>query len=219
MGFSKAGEHISKSYRVESGRHQHRQSHREGRLPHSYNIVHVRQCVRLRLKVEMLRNSGPRAESAGAAFRQAVGPVNSIYGRARRGRKPSLLHRSDERARARLGRRFLRSSWYQPSCRAPASQPFDHISQSMHYTNAYLAALLQIPFSNVTSCRNRHPDPGGLVKSQVLQSGDGAIRRFLNAHNLLKQCPRWFLSEAFGSECNISRLQHRATFRDCQSLA
>jgi len=42
-------------------------------------------------------------------------------------------------------------------------------------------------------------DPGGLVKSQVVQAGDGALRVVLNASQSKHAMSSRFLSEAFGS--------------------
>jgi 4-hydroxyphenylpyruvate dioxygenase len=58
----------------------------------------------------------------------------------------------------------------------------DHISQSMHYQEMLTWLLFYKSLLDVDKLPEQDVlDPGGLVKSQVLQSGDGAIRLILNA--------------------------------------
>jgi 4-hydroxyphenylpyruvate dioxygenase len=76
----------------------------------------------------------------------------------------------------------------------------DHISQSMHYEEMLtwllfytsLIDLKKIPAQDVA-------DPGGLVKSQVIESEDGSLRIILNASQSQRTQSSRFLTEVFGS--------------------
>ena len=92
----------------------------------------------------------------------------------------------------------------------------DHISQSMHYEEMLswllfyksLLDLSKLPEQDVL-------DPGGLVKGQVLQSEDGALRLILNASQSARTQSSRFLTESFGSG-----VQHIAfTSRDILATA
>ena len=76
----------------------------------------------------------------------------------------------------------------------------DHISQSMHYEEMLtwllfytsLIDLQKIPPQDVA-------DPAGLVRSQVIESADGALRVILNASQSQRTQSSRFLTEVLGS--------------------
>ena len=76
----------------------------------------------------------------------------------------------------------------------------DHISQSMHYEDMlswllFYTSLLDVrktPQVDIT-------DPGGIVRSQVVESADGALRIALNASQSQRTQSSRFLYEYFGS--------------------
>lgn len=76
----------------------------------------------------------------------------------------------------------------------------DHASQSMHYEEMLswllfytsLLDLEKVPVQDVA-------DPGGLVKSQVIELPDGSIRIILNASQSQRTQSSRFLTELFGS--------------------
>src|SRR5262249_41074476 len=76
----------------------------------------------------------------------------------------------------------------------------DHISQSMHYEEMLSWLLFYTSLLDVSKMPEQDVlDPGGLVKSQVVQSPDGAIRLVLNASQSKHALSSRFLWEAFGS--------------------
>ena len=76
----------------------------------------------------------------------------------------------------------------------------DHISQSMHYEEMLTWLLFYRSLLDVSKLPEQEVlDPGGLVKSQVLQSDDGALRIILNASQSAQTLSSRFLSETFGS--------------------
>ena len=76
----------------------------------------------------------------------------------------------------------------------------DHISQSMQYAEMLTWLLFYTSLLDVSKLPEQDVlDPGGLVKSQVIQSDDGALRIILNASQSAQTQSSRFLSEAFGS--------------------
>src|SRR5215468_4369511 len=76
----------------------------------------------------------------------------------------------------------------------------DHISQSMQYEEMLTWLLF---YSSLLDVRKIPPqevaDPGGLVRSQVVEAADGALRIVLNASQSPRTQSSRFLSELFGS--------------------
>jgi 4-hydroxyphenylpyruvate dioxygenase len=76
----------------------------------------------------------------------------------------------------------------------------DHISQSMHYEDMlswllFYSSLLDVrktPQLDIT-------DPGGIVRSQVVETADGTLRIALNASQSARTQSSRFLNEYFGS--------------------
>jgi 4-hydroxyphenylpyruvate dioxygenase len=76
----------------------------------------------------------------------------------------------------------------------------DHISQSMHYEDMlswllFYSSLLDVrktPQLDIT-------DPGGIVRSQVVETADGTLRIALNASQSVRTQSSRFLNEYFGS--------------------
>jgi 4-hydroxyphenylpyruvate dioxygenase len=76
----------------------------------------------------------------------------------------------------------------------------DHISQSMHYEEMlswllFYGSLLDVhktPQVDIT-------EPGGIVRSQVVEAADGALRIALNASQSMRTQSSRFLSDYFGS--------------------
>ena len=185
---------------LDARRDQHRGERREGRLRPllQYHPRHRR----LRHRPRGRRRGGDACPRRGAA-RQAV-PPGGRAGRARnpRGarprRQPRLFRRQGERSRPGLGDRVRadrRNATPMPACAA-----VDHISQSMHYEEMLTWVLFYTSLLDLKKTGEQDVlDPGGLVKSQVVQSADGALRIALNASQSARTQSSRFLTEAFGS--------------------
>ena len=86
----------------------------------------------------------------------------------------------------------------------------DHISQSMHYEDMlswllFYTSLLDVrktPQVDIT-------DPGGIVRSQVVETADGTLRIALNASQSQRTQSSRFLNEYFGSGVQHARLCYR----------
>jgi 4-hydroxyphenylpyruvate dioxygenase len=76
----------------------------------------------------------------------------------------------------------------------------DHISQSMHYEEMLTWLLFYTSLLDVRKIPAQDvADPAGLVKSQVIESADGALRVILNASQSQRTQSSRFLTELFGS--------------------
>jgi 4-hydroxyphenylpyruvate dioxygenase len=131
-------------------------------------------------------------------FRQAVGP-GELEIPAVRGLGGSLVYFIDETSE--LGRVW--EIEFVPTGEAAAGAGLtvvDHISQSMHYEEMLTWVLFYTSLLDLRKTREQDVlDPGGLVKSQVVQSPDGALRIALNASQSARTQSSRFLTEAFGS--------------------
>src|SRR4029079_7419557 len=133
-------------------------------------------------------------------FRQAVGP-GELEIPAVRGLGGSLIYFIDPKS-------DLRKVWeveFEPTGEEAADSGagltvIDHISQSMHYEE--MLSWLLFYTSLLDLAESLEQDvlvPGGLVKSQVVQAADGALRLVLNASQSRHALSTRFLWEAFGS--------------------
>jgi 4-hydroxyphenylpyruvate dioxygenase len=76
----------------------------------------------------------------------------------------------------------------------------DHISQSMHYEEMLSWLLFYTSLLDVSKTSQVDiTDPGGIVRSQVVQTGDGALRIAMNGSQSARTQSSRFLNEYFGS--------------------
>ncbi len=202
LGFRKAGQHISKSVTRWTQGHINivTNSEKDG-FAHSFNIMHGTGVCAIGLRVENATATLDRAQRLlDAPFRQAVGP-GELEIPAVRGLGGSLVYFTDTASQ-------LGQVWDIEFSPLDADQSHndaglgfvDHISQSMQYEEMltwqlFYGALLDLsktPEQDVL-------DPGGIVKSQVLQTMKGELRLVLNASQSSRTLSSRFLSEAFGS--------------------
>jgi 4-hydroxyphenylpyruvate dioxygenase len=202
LGFTKAGQHISKSVArwTQGAINVVVNTEKEG-FAHSYNMTHGTAVCALGLRVDDAARTLDRAQKLlDTPFRQAVGP-GELEIPAVRGLGGSLVYFIDEASD--LGRVWdVEFAPVDSAAHAKGAglTVVDHVSQSMHYEEMltwllFYTSLLQLsktPEQDVL-------DPGGLVKSQVVQSSDGAISIVLNASQSSRTQSSRFLSEAFGS--------------------
>jgi 4-hydroxyphenylpyruvate dioxygenase len=202
LGFIKAGQHISKSVArwTQGAINVVVNTEKEG-FAHSYNMTHGTAVCALGLRVDDAARTLDRAQKLlDTPFRQAVGP-GELEIPAVRGLGGSLVYFIDEASD--LGRVWdVEFAPVDSAAHAKGAglTVVDHVSQSMHYEEMltwllFYTSLLQLsktPEQDVL-------DPGGLVKSQVVQSSDGAISIVLNASQSSRTQSSRFLSEAFGS--------------------
>ena len=200
MGFTRSGLHKSKSVTrwSQGGINLVTNTEKEG-FAHSYYITHGTAVCALGVRVDDAAATLGRARGLlDQPFQQAIGR-GELEIPAVRGVGGSLIYFTDPASN-------LAQVWeieFAPTGESAADAGLtvvDHISQSMHYEEMltwvlFYSSLLdldKIPAQDVL-------DPGGLVKSQVVQSPDGAVRIILNASQSSRTQSSRFLSEVFGS--------------------
>ena len=202
LGFHKSGQHISKSVSrwTQGAINIVLNSEREG-FSHAFNITHGTSVCAIGLRVTDAQATMQRATGLlDNPFRQPVRPgeldVPSV-----RGLGGSLVYFIDPNSE-------LAKVWDIEFKPIPGTQPsagagltiVDHISQSMHSEELLTWLLFYTSLLDVAKSPEQDVlDPGGLVKSQVVQSTDGALRIVMNASQSTHTQSSRFLSEAFGS--------------------
>lgn len=197
LGFRLTGRHRSKAVeRWSQGNINLLINNSPDSFARSHFVTHGSGVCAIALEIGDVATMMSRAEAIQAAtFRQPVGP-GELTIPAIRGVGGSLLY-------------FLApgSSNWDVDFLAVESGPdsnilggVDHISQSMRFEEMlsweqFYTALLDVERSPQLEI----PDPLGLVKSQVLQTRDGALRLVLNASTASQTMSSRFLSEFFGA--------------------
>jgi 4-hydroxyphenylpyruvate dioxygenase len=204
LGFRRAGQHRSKAVTrwCQGDINLVVNREKEG-FAHSFNIVHGAAVCALGLAVEDAASAFERATLLlDQPFRQAVGP-GELDIPAVRGVGGSLVYLLD--GTSELGRVW--EIEFAPTDE-PASGPtrdaglttVDHISQSMQYEEMLTWLLFYTSLLDVRKIAPQEvADPGGLVRSQVVEASDGALRIVLNASQSPRTQSSRFLSELFGS--------------------
>jgi 4-hydroxyphenylpyruvate dioxygenase len=202
MGFRKVGEHRSKAvtHWSQGAIHLVLNSDKEG-FAHSYQLTHGPSVCAMCLKVDDASATLDRAEKlCDTPFRQAVG-AGELQIPAVRGLGGSLLYFVDPASE--LGK-LWDIDFKMPTRPAGNSDAgliaIDHISQSMHYEEMLSWLLFYTSLLDVTKTPQLDViDPGGIVRSQVIQSADGALRIALNASQSQQTLSSRFLAEYLGS--------------------
>jgi 4-hydroxyphenylpyruvate dioxygenase len=202
LGFVKAGIHKSKAVtRWSQGAiNLVTNTDKEG-FAHAYNITHGTSVCAVGVMVDDATKTLDRARRLlDQPFRQAVGP-GELEIPAVRGVGGSLLYFID--AHSDLARVW--EVEFTPTGEDQAGQGagltnVDHISQSMHYEEMLTWLLFYTSLLELSKMPEQDVlDPGGLVKSQVVQASNGALRVVLNASQSKHSMSSRFVSEAFGS--------------------
>ncbi|PWB57286.1 MAG: 3-keto-5-aminohexanoate cleavage protein [Bradyrhizobiaceae bacterium] len=220
LGFHRAGVHKSKSVTRwrQGGINLVINTEKEG-FAHSYYITHGASVCALGLKVDDAAATLDRARRLlDRPFRQAVGP-GELEIPAVRGLGGSLIYFVDPKSE-------LGAVWDIEFTPTAASGPdagltaIDHVSQSMHYEEMLAWLLFYTSLLDVAKTPAQDVvDPGGLVKSQVVQSADGSLRIALNASQSPRTLSSRFLDEFFGSGVQHIALATRDIFATVARLA
>ncbi len=203
LGFRLGGIHKSKAVErwCQGGINLVVNTEKEG-FAHSYNITHGTSVCAIGLEVDDAAATLERARKLlDMPFRQAVGP-GELEVPAVRGLGGSLVYFVDPRSD--LARVWDIEFGAPDGGAAPGADTgltrVDHISQSMHYEEMLTWLLFYTSLLDVTKTSEQDViDPGGLVKSQVVQAADGSVRIVLNASQSNRTLSSRFLSEMFGS--------------------
>ncbi len=205
MGFARVGRHRSKSVAlwrqgairivVNNDRHG---------FAHSYQVTHGASVCALALKVPDARATIARAEALlDTPHHGAVGP-GELDIPAVRGLGGSLVYFVD--AASGLGR------WaevdFEPTGAVPAADcgltAIDHVSQTMQYEEMLTWLLFYTSLLEARKTPSQAVmDPGGVVQSQVIESGVGGdrngLRLVLNGSQSHRTLSARFVTDFFGS--------------------
>jgi 4-hydroxyphenylpyruvate dioxygenase len=200
LGFRRAGRHRSKAVTrwCQGSINLVVNREKEG-FAHSFNIVHGSAVCALGLTVDDAAATFERATLLlDPPFRQAVGP-GELDIPAVRGVGGSLVYFLD--STSALGRVWdIEFDDTGETGNDAGLTTVDHISQSMQYEEMLTWLLF---YTSLLDLRKIPPqevaDPGGLVRSQVVESPDGALRIVLNASQSQRTQSSRFLTELFGS--------------------
>ena len=202
LGFRKVGEHKSKAVTrwSQGGINLVLNSDADG-FAHSHQLAHGPSVCAMCLKVDDATATLDRAEKLrDTPFRQAVGP-GELEIPAVRGLGGSLVYFVDPKSD--LGRLWDIdfAAPKQPQADAGAGlTAIDHVSQSMHYEEMLSWLLFYGALLNVTKTPQLDViDPGGIVRSQVVQTADGTLRIALNASQSQQTLSSRFLTHYVGS--------------------
>ena len=168
---------------------------------HSFNITHGTAVCAIGLKVDDAAATLERGHTLlDQPFEQAVGPgelkIPSV-----RGLGGSLLYFIDTKTETgRVWDIEFKTVADASKTTEEGHTTVDHISQSMHYEEMLTWLLFYTSLFDLTKTSTQDVlDPGGLVKSQVVESADGTVRIVLNASQSNQTLSSRFLWEAFGS--------------------
>ena len=200
MGFSLAARHQTKDvvlYRQDAINILIN-TEREG-FAHSSYVVHGASAYAIGLRVEDAAATVARARALGAEiFQQRHGP-GELAIPAIRGVGGGVIYFID-------GKSELSRIWeidFRPiDIDAPEAglTRTDHIAQTMNYEEMLTWLLFYTSiFRTSKSPTVDVVDPGGLVRSQVIESEDGALRLTLNGAENRKTLAGHFIAESFGS--------------------
>ena len=167
---------------------------------HAFNITHGAAVCAIGLEVDDAAATLDRAaQLLDQPFRQAVGP-GELEIPAVRGVGGSLIYFVDPKSDlARVWDIEFEAISEDNAATAGLTQ-LDHISQSMHYEEMLSWVLFYTSLLDVKKAAEQDViDPGGLVKSQVIEAANGALRVVLNASQSSRTQSSKFLSEVFGS--------------------
>ncbi len=200
LGFAQTGEHKSKAVSrwTQGAINLVINSEKEG-FAHSHYVTHGPSVCAIALRVENASATLDRAQKLhDTPFRGRIGP-GELEIPAVSGMGGSLLYFTDPATE-------LKDIWsvdFVPIAAAASDAGLtrvDHISQSMHYEEMLSWLLFYISLFELRKTPQVDiTDPGGIVRSQVVEAPDGSLRLALNASQSRRTQSSRFLMEYFGS--------------------
>jgi 3-dehydroshikimate dehydratase len=200
LGFALAGHHISKDVALwQQGDINIVINTEHDGFAHSSYVMHGTNVCDIGLRVEDAGATVERARALGAEpFEQGVGP-GELQIPAIRGVGGGVLHFID--AKSGLDRVWEIEFRGESTLSAGAGLTrIDHIAQTMKYEEM----LTWLLFYTSIFLTQKTPmidvvDPGGLVRSQVIENTDGSLRITLNGAENQRTLAGKFIAENFGS--------------------
>lgn len=201
LGFQRAGRHRSKAVtRWRQGDINLVVNREKEGFAHSFNLVHGSAVCALGLSVDDAAETFRRATLLlDTPFHQPVGP-GELDIPAVRGVGGSLLYFLDRASTLGQVWDIEFDPTDGPAGASAGLTTVDHISQSMQYDEMLSWLLFYTSLLDLEKVPPQEvADPGGLVRSQVIEAADGRLRIVLNASQSPRTQSSRFLSELFGS--------------------
>ena len=202
LGFRRVGQHVSKDVALfrQGDINLVINTEREG-FAHSSYLVHGTSVCDVGLKVEDAKATVARAKALGAElFEQAVGP-GELTIPAIRGVGGGVIHFIDQKPPlARVWDvEFVPVDDPDPPFDAGLTR-IDHLGQTMNYEEM----LTWLLFYTAIFRAHKTPmvdviDPAGVVRSQAIETDDGAMRLTLNGAENHRTLAGHFIAESFGA--------------------
>jgi 4-hydroxyphenylpyruvate dioxygenase len=201
LGFGRAGRHRSKDVTL------YRQGHinivvntETSGLAHSSFVAHGTSAYAIGLKVADARATVERAAALGAPMFEQPVAEGELRIPAIRGVGGGLIYFLDDHSE--LGRvwdvEFTRETG--PDTWPAGLTRIDHVAQTMAYDEMLTWVLFyRSIFATAKSPMVDVLDPGGLVRSQVIENADGTLRLTLNGADSSRTFAGRFVSGSFGS--------------------
>ncbi len=219
LGFRRTGQHKSKAVsRWQQGDINLVVNTEKEGFAHSFNITHGTAVCAIALRVDDAKATLDRAQRLlDRPFHQAVGP-GELDIPAVRGLGGSLVYFVDHVSD--LGKLWQVDFDSVPGPTDGAGLTVvDHISQSMRYEEMLSWLLFYSSLLDVKKTPEQDVlDPGGVVRSQVIETGDGTLRIALNGSQAARTQSSRFLSEFFGSGVQHIALGSRDIFATAAAL-
>ncbi|WP_127900817.1 bifunctional sugar phosphate isomerase/epimerase/4-hydroxyphenylpyruvate dioxygenase family protein [Solirhodobacter olei] len=220
LGFRRSGRHVSKSVELwtQGAIHLVVNTETEG-FAHASYVLHGTNVCDMGLRVEDAGAVLERARALGAdMFEQPLAP-GQLAIPAIRGLSGSVLHFIDERSD--LSRvweiEFEREAGED---RGVGLVEIDHVAQSMRYEEMLTWLLFYTTiFETAKTPMVDVVDPAGLVRSQAIESPDGAFRVTLNGAENARTLAGHFLAESFGSSVQHIAFRTDDIFATAEALA
>jgi 4-hydroxyphenylpyruvate dioxygenase len=201
LGFARAGRHRSKDVTL------YRQGHinivvntEASGLAHSSFVTHGTSAYAIGLKVADARATVERAAALGAQMFDQPVAEGELRIPAIRGVGGGLIYFLDDHSE--LGRvwdvEFIRET--EPDAWPAGLVRIDHVAQTMAYDEMLTWVLFyRSIFATAKSPMVDVLDPGGLVRSQVIENAAGTLRLTLNGADSSRTFAGQFVSGSFGS--------------------
>jgi 4-hydroxyphenylpyruvate dioxygenase len=200
LGFRHAGRHVSKDVALfrQGDINLVINTEREG-FAHSSYLVHGTSVCAIGLKVEDASATVARAGALGAElFEQPVGP-GELTIPAIRGVGGGVIHFIDQRLARVWDIEFVPACDRDPPFDAGLAR-IDHLGQTMNYGEMLTWLLFYVSiFRTRKTPMVDVIDPGGVVRSQAIETEDGAMRLTLNGAENHRTLAGHFIAESFGA--------------------
>lgn len=189
-------------------------------LAHSSYLVHGTNAYAFGIKVGDAEATVARARALGAEpFEQKHGP-GELAIPAIRGVGGGVIYFIDDRTTHVWDIEFEPLPQAAQAGQAAGLVGIDHVAQTMNYEEM----LTWILFYTAIFRMEKSPmvdvvDPGGLVRSQVVESADGAVRLTLNGAENHKTLAGHFIAESFGSSVQHLAFRTNDIFATAAAMA